>query len=413
MQKHKILSFLLALLVSIGLWFYAVTVVNPNDTARISDIKVRIVGTGELTSNNLMLTGGEGQTVTVEISGRRSDLKELNSSSLEAVADVSNIDRAGEYEVSWTLDPPSTVASGDISLVSASSNKIKVKVSEYKERPEIPITVEYVGELASGYVRDPAVLSTETLAVSGPSEEVGKIDHATVTVDLTDATKNISEDMEYRFVDKEGEELSLSEYVTVSTPTVRVTVPVLAYKQVNLKVKLIAGGGATEEDVTCTIDPPTIGVTGSEEALRDLDDIEILEIDLGKIVGSKTWTITPDLPAGVTNRATDSTIKILLRFNGLTTKSFTIPCADITRLNDDETMGFGEQSVVIQVRGRSEAVNALSAEDIKITADMKNDYDPTTKTLTLQVSLPATTTAGVIGGPYTVQIIEVVPETGD
>lgn len=413
MQKHKILSFLLALIVSIGLWFYAVTVVNPNDTTRISDIKVRIVGTGELTSNSLMLTGGEGQTVTVEISGRRSDLKELNSSSLEAIADVSNIDRPGEYEVSWTLDPPSTVASGDISLVSASSNKIKVKVSEYKERPEVPVTVEYVGEPASGYVRDPAALSTETLAVSGPSEEVGKIDHAVVTVDLTDAKQNIVEELEYRFIDKEGQDLTLSEYVSVSVPTVRVTVPVLAYKQVNLRVKLIAGGGATEEDVTCTIDPPTIGVTGSEEVLRNLDDIEILEIDLANVTGAKTWTIKPDLPVGVTNRATDSSVKILLQFNGLITKSFTVPCASITRLNDDETMGFGEQSVVIRVRGRSAAVNALSAEDISISADMQNDYDPTTKTLTLKVLLPATSTAGVIDGPYTVQIVEVVPETGD
>ena len=413
MQKHKILSFLLALIVSIGLWFYAVTVVNPNDTTRISDIKVRIVGTGELTSNSLMLTVGEGQTVTVEISGRRSDLKELNSSSLEAIADVSNIDRPGEYEVSWTLDPPSTVASGDISLVSASSNKIKVKVSEYKERPEVPVTVEYVGEPASGYVRDPAALSTETLAVSGPSEEVGKIDHAVVTVDLTDAKQNIVEELEYRFIDKEGQDLTLSEYVSVSVPTVRVTVPVLAYKQVNLRVKLIAGGGATEEDVTCTIDPPTIGVTGSEEVLRNLDDIEILEIDLANVTGAKTWTIKPDLPVGVTNRATDSSVKILLQFNGLITKSFTVPCASITRLNDDETMGFGEQSVVIRVRGRAAAVNALSAEDISISADMQNDYDPTTKTLTLKVLLPATSTAGVIDGPYTVQIVEVVPETGD
>ena len=98
MQKHKPLAFLLALLVSIGLWVYAVTVVNPNDTTRISDIKVRVIGTGELESNNLMLTGGENQTVNVEIAGRRSDLKELNSSSLEAIADVSNIDRAGSYE---------------------------------------------------------------------------------------------------------------------------------------------------------------------------------------------------------------------------------------------------------------------------------------------------------------------------
>ena len=97
MQKHKPLAFLLALLVSIGLWVYAVTVVNPNDTVRISDIKVRIIGTSELDSNNLMLTGGENQTVNVEIAGRRSDLKELNSTSLEAIADVSNIDRAGSY----------------------------------------------------------------------------------------------------------------------------------------------------------------------------------------------------------------------------------------------------------------------------------------------------------------------------
>ena len=36
MQKSKILAFLLALVVSIVLWFYAVTVVNPDDTITIS-----------------------------------------------------------------------------------------------------------------------------------------------------------------------------------------------------------------------------------------------------------------------------------------------------------------------------------------------------------------------------------------
>ena len=45
MQKHKILSFLLALLVSIGLWVYAVTVVNPNDKTTVRGVRVRLVGT--------------------------------------------------------------------------------------------------------------------------------------------------------------------------------------------------------------------------------------------------------------------------------------------------------------------------------------------------------------------------------
>ena len=110
MQKHKILSFLLALVVAIGLWVYAVTVVNPDDSKTISDVKVSFIGTSELSSKKLMLTGGEDQRITVEVSGRRSDLKELSSTSLEVVADLSNIDAAGDYEVSWILDPPSTVA---------------------------------------------------------------------------------------------------------------------------------------------------------------------------------------------------------------------------------------------------------------------------------------------------------------
>ena len=56
MQKHKILTFLLALLVSIGLWVYAVTIVNPNDVASIPDVRVRLVGSTELlTPLNILL----------------------------------------------------------------------------------------------------------------------------------------------------------------------------------------------------------------------------------------------------------------------------------------------------------------------------------------------------------------------
>lgn len=411
MKKHKILAFLLALLVSIGLWFYAVTVVNPNDKTKINGVKVRIVGTTDLASRNLILTGGEEQFVDVEVSGRRSDLKELNRSSLEAVADVSNIDRPGEYEVSWTLDTPSTVASGDISLVGSNQNKVAVKVSEYKERPAIPVELAYEGELAEGYIRDAATLSSETLSVGGPAEEVEKIVKAVATVNLNAAESSFTQELEYVFVDENDAPLTLSDYVKVSAPTVRVSVPVLRYKQVNLTVKLLAGGGATEKDVECTIEPSTIGVTGSDEALRDLDELVIKEIHLGELTTSQEWTIIPELPAGVTNRASETSVKVSLRFKGLTTKRFTIPCASIERLNDVPTLAFGEQSVVVQVRGRASAINALTEDDIRIKADMTNDYDPTTKTVTLQVELAAAgNSAGIIGGPYTVQVVETVPD---
>lgn len=406
MQKHKILAFLLALVVSIGLWVYAVTVVNPNDTTRISDIRVRINGTSELTSNGLMLTGGENQTVSVEVAGRRSDLKELNSTSLEAIAYVSNIDRAGTYEVSWELGFPPTVASGDIRVVSASSNWITVTVSEYQQRPEIPIEVEYTGTLPNGYVSDPAVLSQETLAVSGPAEEVSKIAKAILTVDLNDATNTIDEEMEYRLVDENGEELTLSDYVQISVPTVRVSVPVFAYKQIDLKVNLLPGGGATEKNVTLTIEPSTIAVSGSEDALKDLKELVIKEVDLAQITGTQTFTVTPDLPAGVTNRASAKNVTIKISLTGLSTRKIVIPCADFERRNDVATMSFGEPSVTITVRGTAAAIAALSEDDIIVIADMTDGYDAATKKVTLEIVLPDNTTAGIVGGPYVVAVTD-------
>ncbi|MBQ3356560.1 MAG: hypothetical protein IJG45_05520 [Oscillospiraceae bacterium] len=404
MQKHKILSFLLALVVSIGLWVYAVTVVNPDDSVYIRDVRVRIIGTSSLASDNLMLTGGENQTVNVEISGRRSDLKELNSSSLEALADVSNIDRPGTYEVSWTLVPPSTVASGDISIVSTNSNKITVKVSEYNDRPEIPVEVEYTGTLPDGYIRDDAVLDVETVSVSGPAEEVNQIARAILTVDLDGATDTIDEEMGYRLVDQDGNDLELSSYVQIPAPTVRVSVPVFCYKQIALKVNLIPGGGATDKNVELTIEPSTIVVSGSEEALQELEELVIKEIDLAQITEAKTWTVTPDLPVGVTNRASAKNVTIKVSLKGLSTRKIVIPCADFERVNDVETMTFGEPSVTITVRGTAAAIAAIRESDIQVIADMTNGYDASTKKVTLEIILPENSTAGIIGGPYLVTV---------
>ena len=108
----------------------------------------------------------------------------------------------------------------------------------------------------------------------------------------------------------------------------------------------------------------------------------------------------------MTNRAADPTVKINLTFSGLTIKKFTIKCSDIERLDNERNLDFGEQNVVIIIRGTVDAVNAISEEDITITADMENDYDPATKTVTLKIQLPSDSKAGVVGAPYTVQVID-------
>ena len=56
MKKSKIPAMLLALVASICLWVYAVTVVNPEDTSSISGIPIVFEGSSDLEKRGLMVT---------------------------------------------------------------------------------------------------------------------------------------------------------------------------------------------------------------------------------------------------------------------------------------------------------------------------------------------------------------------
>lgn len=406
MQKHKLLSFLLALLAAIGLWVYAVTVVNPDDQISIRAVPVRITGINELQMNQLMLTGGESQYVDVEIAGRRSDLKELNSDTLGVVADVGRIDGPGTYEISWTLDPPSTVASGDIKLVSSSTNKIKVKVSEYRELTTIPIEIEYQGALAEGFVRDPAAMNLEYVSVSGPAEEVDKISCARIVMDLADTKTSLNQEMEYELIGEDGEALNLSPYVTIHNPVVRVMVPVYCYKQIKFELELIPGGGAGIEDAKYTIEPATIGIVGEEDVLEEMPSTWVIRtIKLADIKDEISMTVTPEIPEGVKIRDQVTDVSISLKLENLTTRTIYVPCSRIIRDNDNGKLDFALERIPITVRGKAAAVHSMNADMFHITADMENDFDYTDMTVKLNVTLEDGVEGGVMG-KYSVPVVE-------
>lgn len=405
--KSKILAFLLALVVSIVLWFYAVTVVNPDDTITISGISVQFEGTEALTSQGLMLTGGDSTKVSIKVSGRRSDLKELNNETVTAIADVTRIAASGSYQLSWSVVWPSTVATGDISETSRAPSRISVTVSDIKENPEVPVELEYTGEPKTGYMIDKSnlTLGTQSISVRGPAEEVNKIARAVVRVDVTDADALIDTDCPVVLLDKDGNELSLSQYVTSSADSVRVTIPILQYKDIKLNATLISGGGATSEDAEVTIEPSTLRVTGNTAVLDAMaDELTIRTIDLAQITGTETFEVTPELPSGVTSRADSQTVKITVTLKGLVTKEFTVPTANILRKEAPAGMTFADQNVKITVRGRASVMSSLRMEDLTVTADFSRHYDAAAKQVELEVALPANVSAGVIGGPYTVQV---------
>ena len=77
-MKNKLLSFLLALVAAFGLWLYVITTVSPNSTATYFDIPVVMENEAVLNERGLMITNVSAKSVTMRLSGNRSDLIRVN-----------------------------------------------------------------------------------------------------------------------------------------------------------------------------------------------------------------------------------------------------------------------------------------------------------------------------------------------
>ena len=88
-MKSKFGTLLLSVLIACGLWAYVVTNVSVTDTTSLHNVPVVFQNEGALTERNLMLTGGTSQTVTLNITGTRSEILKLRPDNVSVVVDLS------------------------------------------------------------------------------------------------------------------------------------------------------------------------------------------------------------------------------------------------------------------------------------------------------------------------------------
>lgn len=432
MLKNKILAFLLALVISIGLWVYAVTVVNPDDTINVRSIKVRYDGVTELESRGLMLVGGDNFRVNVKLSGKRSDLKKLNNSTLTAVCNVSRITEEsltdGEAEVSWSLEYPETVAAGDIRILNRSSAKLSLPISRIKEKPEVPVSLEYEGVFPDGVTidEDAVVLSPATLSVKGPEAVVEQIDHAVVRLDLKDYsdldeitdTRILEPRLKYHMIDADGNEIPLDGYTTVSAESIETTIPIVLCETVKVELKFKDGGGATAADVDYSFSTPSsYQVAGSAAALaalprKDGQAYHEIEIDLADVSEDVVYELpafTPELPGGVTFLKDTVSVSATVKLNALSRKTVTIPTSAILREDDRQDLALQSgQTIKVTLRGHASQLKQFTASDIKASVNLRDFTLSQTgeNTVELKFVLPNGAQVGVVGGPYRVTVID-------
>jgi YbbR domain-containing protein len=339
--------------------------------------------------------------VDLTLSGNRTDLNELNSSNITLKADMTKIYDPGVHKIGYDIILPGHVASNAFTRVSQYPDFITVTVERLIRNKEIPVNIVYQGKAAEGYVvrRADAVLDNTHILVTGPESVVDQITQAVITVDLEGQTESISQNYRFTLCNKDGEGVN-SELITVNIEEVHMDLTIHRKKQVDLTVTVVPGGGATEEDVELTLSIDSIQLSGSDIALQQVGDtINLGTINLADYETSTEIVFTIPVYEGVTNDSGETEVKVKLAFRGLMTREIVITEFLITGVPEGYEGKVITEKLTIKVRGRSELVSKLTAQDISARVDFTGE-EPGDATVRVNITFSGKYKAlGVLGKP--------------
>ena len=375
MKRNKLYSMLLSLVVAFGLWLYVKNNVSIEDNNTFYNIPVVMESESVLGERNLMVTSISTSSVSLNLSGARSDLSKLDSSKLAAKVDLSQITEPGEHiALSYTISYPSDVSPSAFTVGNKNPGAIFVDV-DYRRVSEIPVLIKWTGNRSEDYIYDTenAVLDNNTVTISGPASVVDTIDHARVESDLTEQVESISQNYRYTLCDADGNPVD-AEQITTNVEEVRLEMQIQKIRELQLVADVTYGGGANENNTTIDISPKTIRVSGGEAVLNELGDtLTIATInlaDLDKNVNEQKYTLT--LPEGVTNQTGVNEVTVSIRFTGLKTREFTIDQFEAVNVPEGLTVDIISASLSVKVRGPESEITALKEDNIRAVVDFTN-----------------------------------------
>lgn len=367
-MKNKVFSIVLSVVVAFGLWLYVVMVVSPGSENTYYNIPVVLQNENVLKDRGLMITS-ELPAVTLTLSGNRTDLNKLDENNINILVNAASIEAAGTHQLNYSVSYPGSVPNSAITRVGQSTNMITVRV-EKRVTKSVDVIIDYVGSLPDGFIadKDNAIMSMETIEVSGPESLVNKITQARIQVDLTNRNMSVMGQFDYELCDINNKPVD-TRLITANAETVSLTVKIQRVKEIALKVNTVYGGGATDQNCSVVVEPNTIRVSGSDAQLENLNELILDTINLAEILTDGTLTLPIALPEGVTNETGVTQAVVTITFKDLAVKKLNVTNIQAINVPAGMKADIYAQAREITVRGPSALIDKITAKDVTVTVD--------------------------------------------
>lgn len=415
---------ILAALFAFILWVVVINVDEPVRTVPYT-ASVKTENEDYITSNGKYFELLDGNnTVTFNVSAKRTYQEKLTNADFTAVADMEKIeyvDDSGIYRV------PVTVSCSKFSSnqVTISSKQLYIEVAmEDRGTVQKRITATTTGNVADGCaVGEVAIVTTNLLKISGPSSVTSRIDTVEATINVEGMNSDITDTVVPVLYDVDGNVIDTTK-LKMSLNTVTVSAQILKTKDV--PVEFATTGNVAKDYMIKGIEysPRTVRLKGEAAVLNTVNKVsvpaEVLDVTGAVADVATTVDISSYLPDGISLvLASDAKIEVKVKIEAMVKKSFEIPVSALTveNLPETEKINFLLEDLTVEIAGAESDMKKLSAEDIKGTVDVSGLEEGEHKvvvTLLLDANLYQTTstiTIPVYIGDGNVETTEEIIET--
>ncbi len=384
----KILSVVLALVT----WLIMVNVSNPMMTVTHT-IPVEFTNEDVLKNAGLTYESLSRNTVTVSYRIHVRDEARVSASDFSAYADLAQL-----YDVTGSIPVQTEITSYTArSLVQSGSVTVNPAVVRIQTEPIQTKTFELVahtsGTEAEGYDIGEISLSPPRVTVTGAESAIGQISSAGVEIDVDEAETDITGSALIFFYDANGNRMQQAEGIELNVTQAAYNVSVLRVKDLTLNYKIVGTVADGFRFTGVQTDIQVISVVGLRSVLANLITLEIPDpaLTLDGATGDVVVEVDlnaylPDNVSMVGDQPTTATVTMLVE--QLETRSYEYDADDIDL--DGRRNGYeytlDAASLTLQIRGLTEDLDTLDADDIRVRADV-SDLEPGIHTLRLEAEL--------------------------
>ena len=382
---------ILAFLAAVTLWFLVVNIDNPVTDRTFTDIPVTVVNDDIVTASNRTYQILDGtQQVNVTVTATRQELSRITADDIHAVADMRELTLGTQVPIQVTIEGHS------YEEAYSTPRNLQVKIEE-EARNNFPITPTTIGTVREGYVIGNLRADPEGVTIRGPKSVLNSINRVCAEVDVSGLSENAELEANLILYDVNNNVIDQTLLVN-NLGDEGVSVEVELYQTKNVPIDIDTSGISAAEgysigEISC--EPQEVLLSGDEDAMKELDEIQIPESEL-ELAGltertERTVDITEYLPDGVTlvdPNANNVVVTIPVNQPGAQVFEVSTNSIVVSNLASNLEVSYGTAvDLELQIRGPEETLQSLTLAK-KVSIDLKNYTSTGTYTVPLNVDLP-------------------------